>query len=449
MTILTRTRIGYINYDLVHNRLAKNCGCEPDDDFYFRAPVSKEVTLSWPKHGINKSEIVAMCPDGYKPRPAIFKPEDGEDEAINRSIGGHQSVREEAAFLIDRALGYYLVPVSYVAEVESDAPISKAVKPQEPRTDAMVAFELPQAIAKRIVAAAGKLPVGSEITPLNEFHVTLLYLGEVADLNIGRKEAADILRAFAQGRKPIAGRVCGVARFGGKEDGDTQPIVLLFDSPELPQFRQELVDSFGVFVPEQEHGYTSHITLAYVPRESTVSVSELSQVNIPVTFDELLLAWCDEHSYYPLGEGLNKELEKSNKQRGAVIHYVPVTKRKLVSYYLPYWVERAAIFDFIMGQIDRRNHNWMSSPVVARKPVLYDNGFSLPADKNHHIHSAFVDAWRGKPLSDLDNLERVLRDTVLWSDARKLIGTSAVELAQDRVGALMERGKIPDEKEGG
>lgn len=248
---LTKTRIGYIFPDRLRDRFAKHCGVCHDADFYFHAPVSKEVTLVWPKHGINESEIVAMCPEGRRPRPAIFKPENGEDEGINRSIGGHQSVREEAAFLIDRALGYYLVPVSYVTEV--------------------------------------------------------------------------------------------------------------------------------------------------------------------------------------------------NGERGAAIHYVPVTKRKPVSAYSPEWIEKSAILDYIIGQIDRRNHNWMTSPILAIKPVLYDNGYALPVTGDHHIHSAFVDAQVGKPLTDTGNLERVLRDSVLWNDVRRLVGTSATELAQDRTNALLERAGIPAE----
>lgn len=100
--------------------LAKHCGVCPDDDDYFGAPVSRETTVMFPQQGANESEIVAMSPRGMEPRPAIWKPEGGENDELVEAIGGPLYVREEAAYLLDRCLGVYLVPLAYIAEVEGE-----------------------------------------------------------------------------------------------------------------------------------------------------------------------------------------------------------------------------------------------------------------------------------------------------------------------------------------
>ncbi len=61
-----------------------------------------------------------MKPDGLESRPALWKPEGGEVDSLQSRIGGAQYPREEAAYLLDRSLNFYLVPVSYVASVDDE-----------------------------------------------------------------------------------------------------------------------------------------------------------------------------------------------------------------------------------------------------------------------------------------------------------------------------------------
>ena len=103
--------------------LQKHCGVCPEDDEYYDAEVIAPDTIAWPDvHHANDVQIVTMQGKDLSPRPAVFKPSDGENSNLVARIGGAQYKREEAAYLMDRALASspdrYLVPVTYIADVK-------------------------------------------------------------------------------------------------------------------------------------------------------------------------------------------------------------------------------------------------------------------------------------------------------------------------------------------
>ena len=101
--------------------LVKVCGVDEGDDEYFGAPVYRGTTVDWPTDGhANEVEIVAMCPKGKPTRPAIWKPLSGENPKLQKRVGGPQYVREQAAYMLDRTLGLWVVPVAYVAVIDKD-----------------------------------------------------------------------------------------------------------------------------------------------------------------------------------------------------------------------------------------------------------------------------------------------------------------------------------------
>lgn len=100
--------------------LRKHCGVCPEDDDYFGAPLSRAETVLFPHQGANETEIVAMTPAGLEARPALWKPEGGEDEMLVEALGGPQYVREEAAYLLDRILNIRAVPLAYVSEIDGE-----------------------------------------------------------------------------------------------------------------------------------------------------------------------------------------------------------------------------------------------------------------------------------------------------------------------------------------
>lgn len=125
-------RFGAIHAEFV--ALEKHCGVCDEDDAYFGAPISREATVMFPKtNHANGVEIVAAVPAGLSPKAFLWKPEGGEATDLQGWIGGPQYVREEAAYLIDRSLGFMLVPVAYVAdsygEVGAAVYYSKGIRP--------------------------------------------------------------------------------------------------------------------------------------------------------------------------------------------------------------------------------------------------------------------------------------------------------------------------------
>ena len=101
--------------------LVKVCGVDEGDDEYFGAPVYKATTFEWPTDGhANEVEIVAMCPAGKPTRPAIWKPLSGENLKLQARVGGPEYVREQAAYMLDRTMGLWVVPVAYAAIIEGD-----------------------------------------------------------------------------------------------------------------------------------------------------------------------------------------------------------------------------------------------------------------------------------------------------------------------------------------
>jgi hypothetical protein len=94
----------------------KLCGVDPSDDLYYGAPILQEVIAEAPVQGANNTEVVAVRPSGREPRAFAWKAGGEEDDTLTARIGHPQYVAEEACYLLDRALNFMLVPVSFVAE---------------------------------------------------------------------------------------------------------------------------------------------------------------------------------------------------------------------------------------------------------------------------------------------------------------------------------------------
>jgi len=97
--------------------LAKQCGVCDEDDGYVGAEIKAPLYVEMPSQGANESLIVSI---GEPAITAVWKPESGESDYLREKAGGALYRREEAAFLLDRALAqdanHYLVPVTYAAE---------------------------------------------------------------------------------------------------------------------------------------------------------------------------------------------------------------------------------------------------------------------------------------------------------------------------------------------
>jgi hypothetical protein len=85
------------------------------------------------------------------------------------------------------------------------------------------------------------------------------------------------------------------------------PLVALFDCPDLPQFRQDLVASLhaaGVVENvEDKHGYIPHITLAYIPADT--EMPDITLEPLPLTFTDIAVCWGETWHHIPLQAKVN------------------------------------------------------------------------------------------------------------------------------------------------
>ena len=111
--------------------------------------------------------------------------------------------------------------------------------------------------------------------------------------------------------------------------------------------------------------------------------------------------------------------------------------------YSPFWLERAAVLEYIDGSIDRHSGNWKTHASDDRRPVIYDNGLVLPI-VNKPVYSPFCAAWANKPLTNdvLERIDRVRHDETFWATIARMTDTRAVELALARMDVLLADKKL-------
>src|SRR5581483_3929146 len=180
-----------------------------------------------------------------------------------------------------------------------NTPAAKALNPDgaEVHPGAMIAFLLDEESQQALIAACKPLEVAPD-------HLTLVYLAPDADaLDEQKNELIAHLARLACEEAPIAGVINGYGRFAGDEGDDTNALYANFDSPELPDFREELADAAeecGCSDDDRPdaHGFTPHITLTYLDQDAPTPNLQLPQLEI--TFDRFALVWAGETITFPL-----------------------------------------------------------------------------------------------------------------------------------------------------
>lgn len=165
-------------------------------------------------------------------------------------------------------------------------------------TGVMVAL-YPDAAAVR--AIAGQQGVTE---PAEDLHLTLAFLGDSSESHLATNKdrlVQAIAEWAARHGQPLKGAINGLGRFFHSEDDGTNAVYVAPDVPGLPEVRQSLVDWIerAGFDYSQNHGFTPHITVAYVPEDAPTPAIRLET---PVSFDRVCLAWGDEKIEYPLGQ---------------------------------------------------------------------------------------------------------------------------------------------------
>lgn len=143
-------------------------------------------------------------------------------------------------------------------------------------------------------------PTAPELQHAADLHVTLCYLGDAAAIQDKQAELVEALRPIAAAQQPFKAQLNGLGRF--YDNPDKHCCYLNVDAPELAPFRQQLVAASteaGV-PPVLNHGYTPHITLAYLHPEAA-QPSVLPKVTESM-FDRLYLYLGNTRIELPFGE---------------------------------------------------------------------------------------------------------------------------------------------------
>jgi 2'-5' RNA ligase/phage head maturation protease len=168
--------------------------------------------------------------------------------------------------------------------------------PQAAETGAMIAFYLPEEIAAKLAIKGGQAP--------EELHLTLAYLGDITELNPAVKDMANkAICNFLWQVSPLEGTISGVGLFNTAEQAETNAFYASFDSPALAELRSYLVQALeeaGV-APRTDHGFTPHVTLAYVPKKAALPKVELPREQIK--FEQISFCWGEERIDYNLSGG--------------------------------------------------------------------------------------------------------------------------------------------------
>lgn len=130
-------------------------------------------------------------------------------------------------------------------------------------------------------------------------HVTLLYLGDDAQLITGYKnKIIETLACIANECDPVAGKLNGYGRFSGNDE--VYPVFANYDSPTLFKLRSKMMwklTECGVELPE-DHGFTPHLTLGYLSQSESMPV--LNMPSLDMNFVGFSLIWAGERIDYML-----------------------------------------------------------------------------------------------------------------------------------------------------
>jgi 2'-5' RNA ligase len=142
-------------------------------------------------------------------------------------------------------------------------------------------------------------------------------------------------------------------------------------------------------------------------------------------------------------------IDKMDGIDGSVQHYVRGRqKREQWNTYGKEWIEQAAVLDYITGQVDRVNKNWLTHPTDNHRPILIDNDLSFPSTDTN-IRSTWVKSMEGKELSTriLDSVFLLVGNHDLWEDIGNCLeDQTAINKAMQRAESILELRMIPGTK---
>lgn len=209
---------------------------------------------------------------------------------------------EEAALKREQQINYFKHVAKSDLEMEFGMVSQPVVEVEKAGNGIMIAWFPSKELADKLAREGGELS--------EELHVTLAYLGK--DLTEGQVGLVkETVEAYCKRLAPLQGTVAGTGRFPATPSSDYKDVLVqLVDIPRLELLREELIEMLAdKGIPTvRNHGYTPHMTLAYVDPDYTGECVHPDTDDIAI--DALTVAVGGERYVYPLN---GEEVLKSNE----------------------------------------------------------------------------------------------------------------------------------------
>jgi 2'-5' RNA ligase len=179
-------------------------------------------------------------------------------------------------------------------ELEKQRPAVEKVATEMVSQGCMIALVPPKAVAEQLAE------YGDE--PIDQLHVTLVYLGKLGEDDIDPEKTADVLEEWADTTPRLKGTYAGHCLFAVSASSDGKvPEVVTVDCPGLTRARTRLVDLLDAakIAYHDDHDFVPHTTVSYVDESATVAPLDEP---ISVTFSSVsLFIGEDEQTFKLLG----------------------------------------------------------------------------------------------------------------------------------------------------
>jgi len=203
--------------------------------------------------------------------------------------------------------------------------VNEAIAKAPPTDSVMVAFFLEGADAVKYALSPADLPDGSEVVTPEELHVTLAYLGKVADQKINEHDLMSRMADIARYEVFMPVDVQGLGRFAAKEGKSLEPVYLSIGSAALHDFRERITSYLGDAMPTQTNGFLPHVTLAYVPQGIDAGIPMPTRETI--FFHSIAVAWGGRVSVFKLQGEQRESIALSTNEKEILMdtEVTPVT----------------------------------------------------------------------------------------------------------------------------
>lgn len=215
--------------------------------------------------------------------------------------------------IVKASVGEAALPVSAEPDVPIEPPTALEVEPVvevepeevEPGEQVMVAWMMDEETSQRLAIEHEGAVQGH--------HVTLAYIGRLnTDLDReGLVRLMGCVESLSRSAAPLEGTLSGLGRFVASKSSEGRDVMwAAVDCPGLDVMRAELVRALDeAQLPySKEHGFTPHVTLAYVKPEDDIKIERAVYDHQPVRFDRISVVVADrERMDFPMGGQLAVE----------------------------------------------------------------------------------------------------------------------------------------------